>query len=384
MVEFELTEEQRAIRETAHEFAVRELRPAALTCDREERYPDDLIQKGHQAGLVSFHYPEEYGGGGIEDRLTWALIREELAWGCPGLTISMLGSNLAATPILHMGSEAQKKKYIRRLCDPDNITVAAMGMTEPNSGSDVASIRTTARRKHGSYVLSGTKTFITNAGVADITVVYARMEGTSGMEGMTAFIIDGKPPGLSMGKVEDKMGIRASHTAELVLDEVELPEEDRLGPEGEAFLLSMHMFEESRINVAAMAVGIAQAAFEIALDYAKERNQFGKPISKFEGVSFQLADMAMQIEAARLMTWKAAWLCNHGRRFNKQSAMAKCLASETASRVTDMAIQILGGYGYMKDYLVEKLHRDARVFRIFEGTSEVMRIITSRELVRGY
>jgi len=213
-------------------------------------------------------------------------------------------------------------------------------------------------------------------------VIYARMEGTAGMKGMTAFIIDGRPKGFSQGKVEEKMGILASHTAELIMEDVEVPEEDRLGPEGEAFLLSMRMFEESRINVASMAIGIGRAALEIALDYAKERSQFGQPIIKFQGVSFKLADMAMQIEAARLLVWRAAWLANQGRKFNKESAMAKCMASEAASFITDLAIQILGGYGYMREYLVEKLHRDARVFRLFEGTSEVMRLIMARELER--
>jgi acyl-CoA dehydrogenase len=382
MIGFELNEEQRMFQKTAHDFAERELRPLALKCDHEHSFPQELIKKGHEAGLIAYHYPEEYGGGGVKDFVSCAVIREELAWGCPGLTIAMLASNLAATPILHMGTHEQKKKYITRLCDPDNIAVAAMGMTEPDAGSDVAGIRTIAEKKGGRYVLNGRKTFITNGGIADVTVVYARVAGSKGMEGMTAFIIDGKPKGFSMGKVEDKMGILASHTSELLMEDVEVPEDDRLGPEGEAFKMSMHMFEESRINVAAMAVGIARAALEIALDYAKERKQFGQSIIKFEGISFKLADMAMQIDAARLLTWRAAWLANQGKKFNRESAMAKCFASEAASMVTDNAIQILGGYGYMHEYMVEKLHRDARVFRIFEGTSEIMRLIVARELGR--
>jgi acyl-CoA dehydrogenase len=341
-----------------------------------------LIKKGHQAGLIAFRYPEEYGGAGVDDQIAWTIVREELAWGCPGLAIAMVASNLAATPIMNIGSPEQKKKYLSRLCDPNKITLAAMAMTEPNAGSDVSGIRATARKKGDRYILNGTKTFITNGGIADVTVVYCRMESTAGMEGMTAFIIDGRPKGFSQGKKEAKMGIRASHTAELILEDVEVPEEDRLGPEGKAFQVSMKMFDESRIMVAAQAIGIARAALEIARDYADQRTQFGSKIRNFEGISFKLADMATRIDAARLLTWRAAWMATRGLRMSKESAMAKLYASEMASYVTDQAIQILGGYGYMKEYLVEKLYRDARVFRIFEGTAEVMCLVISRELYR--
>jgi len=383
MIGFELSEEQRMFQQTAHDFAVKELRPLALSCDRDGHYPENLLRKGHEAGLIAFRYPEEYGGAGVNDQVSWAIVREELSWGCPGLTIAMLASNLAATPILHMGTPEQKKKYLTRLCDPNHIALAAMALTEPGAGSDVASIRTTAKKQGDRYVLNGTKTFITNGGIADVTVVYGRMEGTSGMEGMTAFIIDGHPPGFSMGKKEDKMGIRASHTAELILDDVEVPEEDRLGAEGKAFQISMRMFDESRIMVAALAIGIARGALEIAVDYAVKRSQFGSPLNRFEGVSFKLADMAMQIDAARLLTWRAAWLATQGKKMTKESAMAKCFAGEISSQVTDQAIQVLGGYGYMHEYLVEKMYRDARVFRIFEGTSEIMHLVIARELYRS-
>jgi len=383
MIDFQMTQEQRMFQKTAHDFAARELRPIALDCDREGRPPDDLIRKGHEAGLISFRYPEEYGGAGVEDRISWAIVREELAWGCPALTVAMLASNLAATPILHMGTPEQKQKYLTRLCDPEKNIVAAMAMTEPNAGSDVTSIRTTARKEGNRYILNGRKTFITNGGIADITVIYARMEGSSGMEGMTAFIIDGNPEGFTMGKKEDKMGLKASHTAELILEDVAVPEEDRLGDEGKAFVISMNMFDESRIMVGALGVGIARAAMEIAIEYAGQRSQFGKTLNKFEGVSFKLADMAMRVDAARLLTWQAAAMANSGRRMSKESAMAKCYATETANWVTDQAIQVLGGYGYMTEYLVEKMYRDARVWRIFEGTSEIMRLVISRELYRS-
>lgn len=382
MIAFELNEEQRLFQKTAHDFAAKELRPLALECDASHGYPPELIKKGHEAGLISFRYPEEYGGAGVEDQVSWALVREELAWGCAGLTIAMLASNLAATPILHMGTGDQKQKYLTRLCDPERAVLAAMGMTEPDAGSDVTAIRTTAVRKGDHYLLNGRKTFITNGGIADITVVYARMAGSKGLEGMTAFIIDGRPQGLTMGKVEEKMGIRASHTAELILEDVAVPIEDRLGQEGQAFLLSMRMFDESRIMVAALAIGIARAAYEIAREYAAQRSQFGRTLNKFQGVSFKLAEMATRIDAARLLTWRAGWLATEGKRMTKHSAMAKFYAGETANWVCDQAIQILGGYGYMTEYLVEKLYRDARVFRIFEGTSEIMQLVISRELYR--
>ncbi|MFH1058380.1 MAG: acyl-CoA dehydrogenase family protein [Pseudomonadota bacterium] len=383
MIGFTLSEEQRMFRKTAHDFAQKELRPLALACDQAESYPPELIRKGHEAGLISAHFPEEYGGAGVDDRLAWVLIREELAWGCPALCIALMASNLAATPILHMGSPDQKQKYLTRLSDPERPILAAMGMTEPDAGSDVSSIRTTAVKKGDRYILNGRKTFITNGGIADVSVVYARMAGTTGMQGMTAFIIDGRPAGFAMGKKEEKMGIRASHTADLILEDVEVPEEDRLGPEGEAFLLSMRMFDESRIMVAALALGIARAALEIAVEYSGQRKQFGRSLNQFQGVSFKLADMAMRLEAARLLTWRAAWLASENQRMTKESAMAKCYAAEAAHWICDQAIQVLGGYGYMREFLLEKLYRDSRVFRIFEGTSEIMRLIVARELTKA-
>jgi alkylation response protein AidB-like acyl-CoA dehydrogenase len=382
MIGFELNEQQELYRKKAHDFALRELRPLSEACDLEGRFPSDLIRKGHEAGLITFRYPKEYGGAGVEDQITWAIVREELAWGCPALTVGMLASNLAATPILHMGTPEQKRKYLTRLCDPSRVAVAAMAMTESDAGSDVSSISTTARKRDGGYVLNGRKVFITNGGIAEVTVVYSRMEGTEGMDGMTAFIVDGQPMGFSMGRKEEKMGIRASHTAEIVLDDVEVPEEDRLGPEGQAFLISMRMFDESRIMVAALAVGIARAAMELALQYMGRLSHYGRKMNEFQSASFRLADMAMKIEAARLMTWRSAWLANQGRRMTQEGAMAKCFASETASWVTEEAIDLMGLEGGLTRSLVEKMYRDSRVWRIFEGTSEIMRAVTARELFR--
>jgi alkylation response protein AidB-like acyl-CoA dehydrogenase len=383
VIAFELNEQQELYRKKAHDFAARELRPVAVQCDLEARFPPDLIRKGHQAGLITFRYPEEYGGAGVDDQITWAVVREELAWGCPALTVGMLASNLAATPILHMGSPQQKQKYLTRLCDPGRVAVAAMAMTEPDAGSDVSSIATTARKVNGRYVLNGRKVFITNGGIADVTVVYGRMEGTEGMNGMTAFILDGQPEGLSMGRKEEKMGIKASHTAEIVLDDVEVSEEDRLGPEGQAFLMSMRMFDESRIMVAALAVGIARGAMEIALQHLAGASQFGKNMNARQSASYRLSDMAVRIDAARLLAWRAAWLANQGKRMTRESAMAKCFASETANWVTDEAVDILGLEGCLNRSLVEKMYRDARVWRIFEGTSEIMRAVTARELFKA-
>jgi alkylation response protein AidB-like acyl-CoA dehydrogenase len=383
MIAFELNQEQESYRKKAHDFARNELRPLALECDLEGRFPFDLIRKGHERGLITFRYPKEYGGAGVDDQITWAIVREELAWGCPALTVGMLASNLAATPILHMGSPQQKKKYLTRLCDPRAAAVAAMAMTEPDAGSDVSSISTSARSIKSGYVLNGRKVLITNGGIADITVVYGRMEGTEGMSGMTAFIIDGRPNGLSMGRKEEKMGIKASHTAEIILDDVEVPNDDRLGPEGQAFLMSMRMFDESRIMVAALAVGIARGAMEIALQHLAATSEFGKKMNATQSASGRLADMAMRIDAARLLAWRAAWLANKGKRMTKESAMAKCFASETANWVTDEAIDLLGLGGCLSRSMVEKMYRDARVWRIFEGTSEIMRAVTARELYKA-
>jgi alkylation response protein AidB-like acyl-CoA dehydrogenase len=382
MVDFSLTDEQRAMREVAHRFAEKEMRPIAAECDEKQEAPVELIKKAHKAGLIAYPYPEEYGGGGITDPLMWVLIAEEMAWGCSGLSLFLNATILCGIPILHMGTEAQKRKYITRVCNPDEMHLGAMCLTEPGAGSDNAAMKTTAERKGDHYVLNGTKCFISNGGIADVHVVFGRMKGTSGYEGVTAFIIDGHPPGFSMGKKENKMGCRAAPTAEVIFDDVAVPVEDRLGEEGEGFIGAMKMLDASRPLVGAIGVGVARAAYEYAARYATERVAFGKQISRHQAIAFKVADMAMEIEAARNLVWHAAWLAGQDRPSTRIAAMAKCFATDMAMRVTTEAVQVLGGYGYMKDHPVERWMRDAKLWQIGEGTSEIERMVISREVFK--
>ncbi len=380
MIAFELTDEQRELRDLAQRFARQTIRPAAPEYDEKEEVPWEVLEKAHQMGLLTYHIPEAYGGGGVESRLTRALIDEELFWGCAGIATILGGVGLSSTPILIAGSEAQKEKYLGRLCDPSKVTLGAFALTEPSAGSDAAGIATQAVRKGSKYVLNGYKTFITNAGIADIYVVFATVDVARGVDGITAFIVEKDWPGVSAGRKESKLGIRASHTASLILQDVEVPAENRLGEEGEGFRIAMRTFDITRTHIAAGAVGIARAAYEYALDYAYERRQFGKPIAYFQAIAFMLADMATQIDAARLLTWRAAWLSDQGLPCTKEASMAKAFAGDVAMQVTTDAVQILGGYGYMREYPVEKWMRDAKIMQIYEGTAQIQRLIISRQL----
>jgi len=382
MVEFSLSEEQRAMQDVAHKFAEREMRPIARECDEKQHAPMELVGKAHQAGLIGYLCPEEYGGGGITDPLTWMVITEELAWGCSGLLLFMNATVLSAIPILLMGTDDQKRKYLGRICDADEPHLGAMCLTEPGAGSDNAAMSTTAEKKGDRYILNGTKCFISNGGIADVHVVFARMKGTVGYEGVTAFLIDGHPPGLIEGKKEDKMGCRAAPTSEVIFEDCEVPVEDRLGEEGQGFMGAMKMLDFSRPLVGAIGVGVARAAFEYAAQYATERVQFGKPISRHQAIAFKIADMAIEIEAARGLVWRAAWLAGQGTPSSRAAAIAKCFAADMAMRVTTEAVQVLGGYGYMKDHPVERWMRDAKLWQIGEGTSEIERIVISREVFK--
>jgi len=332
---------------------------------------------------MSYQYPEAYGGGGMTSVLTGCVVAEELAWGCLGVATAIIGAGLAAVPILLAGSEEQKSRYIPRFCDPEKVYLGAFALTEPEAGSDAASIRTSAVRKGDRYVLNGQKRFITHGGIADLYVIFATVDRSLGHRGITAFIVEGDAPGLSAGKKEKKMGMRASHTGDVILEDVEVPVENRLGEEGEGFYIAMKAFEHTRPIVAACAVGVARAAYEYALQYAQERVQFGKPIIAKQAVRFMLADMAMEIDAARLLTWRAAWRVDQGLPANIQASMAKAYAADMAMRVTTDAVQILGGYGYMREYPVEKWMRDAKVLQIVEGTSQIQRVIISQMLAMG-
>ncbi len=372
-MDFQLTPDQLALREWAHGFAEREMRPAAARCDEAEEMPWEVLGKAAEVGLLSYFIPEAYGGGGIVSLLDMLVIHEELFWGCAGIATAMGGVGLASIPILEMGSEAQRQEWLPRLCDPKHPRLGAMCLTEPGAGSDVAALSTRAERHGSEYVLNGTKTFITNGGIADVYVVFARTDPAGGYAGVSAFIVDGSTPGLSGGKKFHKLGLRASHTAEVHFDRVVVPEANRLGDENAAFLGAMKMLEHSRPSVAIAAVGVARAAYEYALAYTRGRQQFGRPIYSNQAVSFPLADSLTKIEAARLLAYRAAWLADHQQSCQLEGSMAKAFAGDMAMETATRAVQVMGGYGYMRDYPVEKWFRDAKIMSIYEGTSEIQR-----------
>lgn len=384
MVDFSLSEEQKTLKEWAHDFAEREIRPVAAEFDEAEEMPWPVLQQAHEVGLTTLSIPEEYGGGGVDQAVTSMLINEELSWGCAGIATAILASELAAMPIHILGTEEQKAKWLPRFTEPGKVKLGAFAITEPEAGSDVASITTRAERDGDEYIINGQKRFISNGGIADIYVVFAKTDPDAGHEGMSAFVVAGDTAGVKAGKKERKMGIRAAHTGDVIFEDVRVPAEDRLGAEGEGFVGAMKVFERTRPGVAAMAVGVARAAYEYALQYARERVQFGKPIIAKQAIRFKLADMAIAIDAARLLTWRAAWLVDQGIVNNKEASMAKALAADAAMDVTTEAVQILGGYGYMRDYPVEKWMRDAKIMQIYEGTSEVQRVVISQMLAMGW
>jgi alkylation response protein AidB-like acyl-CoA dehydrogenase len=383
VIDFEMTDEQRAAVDMAHDFALNELRPIAEEWDRKGEFPADLIlPKACQAGLPSAGIPEEYGGGGL-DPLTSAMVFEELAWGCAGLATSIGANNLATAPIQIAGTEEQKQKWLPRLCDEKNPRLAGFCLTEPEAGSDVSSIKTTAKADGDDFILNGQKCFITNGGISDVYTVFAQTDN-----GLSGFIVDGNAEGVSMGRHEDKLGIRASHTAEVFFENVKVPKEDMLGEPGSAFVTVMLTLDQTRAGVAALAVGVARAAFEEALSYAKERVQFGKPIMVNQAISFMLTDMLMKIEAGRNLYYRAGWLANKmaetgkaSRRLSVSSSIAKAFCGDMAMEVTTDAVQVLGGYGYMKDYPVEKYMRDAKIMQIYEGTAQIQRYVISANLM---
>lgn len=382
MVDFALTDEQLQFQRLAHDFAEKEIRPVAAEYDEKGEYPWPIVKKAAKMGLTSFYFPEKYGGGGVEDRITEFIVAEELSWGCAGIGTCILSTGLAAAGIMACGTEEQKDKWIPMFCGEDDVKIGAMCLTEPNAGSDVASITTTAIKKDDGYVINGVKCFITNGGIADVHVVFASTDLSLGLGGLAAFVVPKGTKGMSMGKVEHKLGVRASHTAEVVFQDCWIPAEYRLGGEYSlAGFGAMQMLEFTRPGVGAAAVGIARAALEYAIEYAKTRVQMKKPIIAHEGIGFKLADMAVAVDAARLMIWRAGWMGNAKIPFNRgEGSMSKLLAGDTAVQVCIDAIQVLGGYGYMKEYPVEKWLRDSKIYQIWEGTAEIQRLVISRKL----
>jgi acyl-CoA dehydrogenase len=379
-ISFELTEEQKALRELAHEFAAKEIRPREAEYDEHSTHPADVIAKAHDLGLINLHIPEAYGGPGLSC-FDGMLVNEELNWGCSGIGTSLAVNGLGAGPLIVFGSEEQKKRLLTPLIEEP--LLISFGLTEPNAGSDVSGIQTTAVRKGDEYVLNGSKMFITNAGHATWIVVFAKTDpSASGHNGLSAFVVPTELDGVIHEKHLDKMGQRSTDTSAIAFQDVVVPIEDRIGEEGEGFKIAMRTLDSTRPATAIGAVGVARAAFEYAVEYARERVQFGQPIAMNQGVSFLVADMAAEIEAARLLCWQAAWMLDagYGRRATLYSSFAKRFAADTAMKVTTDAVQVFGGYGYMKEYPVEKLMRDAKLFQIYEGTSQIQRLVIAKEI----
>jgi acyl-CoA dehydrogenase len=375
MVDFDLTEEQLLMREMAHDFAEKEIRPRAWEYDRDGTWPEDILEKAREVGLVNSHVPSEYGGAGAS-YLEGSVIVEELAWGCAAIATTLGANDLASAPVLLGGSEATKSTYLRRLTDGQQL--ASFCLTEPDAGSDVSGMRTTAVRKGDKYVINGSKCFITNGGHADWYTVYAKTDRDAGHRGISAFVVP-KDETVTVDKHEDKMGLRASNTATISFNETEVPAGNLLGEENHGFKLAMMTLDRTRPGVASMATGIARAAFEFATEYSKERVQFGVPIAMHQAIQFMIADMATDIEAARLLVRQSAVLLDQGRRNTVASAHAKRFAADMAMRVTTDAVQVYGGYGFMKEYPVEKLMRDAKIMQLYEGTSQIQRLVIARE-----
>lgn len=378
-MDFALNEEQLELQEMVREFVEKEITPYAAEMDAENHMRDGLIDKANEMGLLNVIVPEELDGPGL-DSISVATIYEELGKGCAGVATSLAANSLATVPVLLAGTDEQKKMYCDVLNDGG---LAAFALTEPGAGSDAGGVSTRAvhNKEEGTYTLNGTKMFITNGGLAEIFLVFANTRKTGGIRGLTAFIVPKDTPGFSVGKKENKMGIRPSNTTELVLQDVVIPESYRVGREGEGFRIAMNTLDSARPFVGAVSVGIAQAALDCAVKYAKERRQFGQPIASFQMVQGMLADMAMKVETARLMVQKACWMRDQGMEFSKEAAMAKCYAADTAMQVTTDAVQVMGGYGYTKEYPVEKMMRDAKIMQIYEGTNQIQRLVIANKLL---
>ena len=379
---FELSEEQLLVQAMVQEFAASEVAPIAAEIDRNHRFPEELIPKLAEVGLMGVPYPEEFGGAGA-DYLSFTIVVEELARVCASTSVIVAAhAGLAAWPIFEYGTPAQKEKYLRALATGEKL--GAFALTEPGAGTDAASGKTTAVLDGDEYVLNGSKIFITNGGYADIYVVTAMTDPDRGTRGISAFIVEKDTPGFTVGEREHKMGIKASSTTPLYFSDCRIPKDALLGKEGRGFVIAMETFDGGRVGVGAQAVGIAQGALDASIAYAKERVQFGKPISTFEAIQWMIADMATEIEAARLLVYRAAWMKDNGLKYGQEASMAKLFAAETATRVAGKAIQIHGGYGFTESYPVERAYRDAKITEIYEGTSEVQRMTIAGNALRKH
>ena len=379
MIDFTLSSEQKALQELARDFTRKEIVPIALQYDKDPFNPETILKKAHAAGVMNMIIPKAYGGHGLH-LLDASLMTGELNAGCSGIAGMISINALACGPILVGGSDEQKKRFLSPLCESGK--TASFALTEREAGSDAAGVKTKAVRKGDEYVINGQKCFITNGAYAALYTVFASTDPARGTKGITAFVVPCETPGVSIGKIEDKMGQRALNVAEVNFDDVVVPATNVLGAEGQGFKIAMETLNEGRVNIATTALGIARSAFEESLHYAKQRVQFGKAIGTYQSINFLLADMAAAIDASRLLTWYAASRCDQGLSFVRGAAQAKLFASDTAMWITTDAVQIHGGYGYIKEYLVEKLMRDAKLTQIYEGTNQVNRIVAGGALMR--
>jgi acyl-CoA dehydrogenase len=375
VVDFTLTDEQKNLRDLAHDFAANEIRPVAWEYDKEGTWPEDIINKAWEVGLMNTHIPEEYGGAGV-GYLDGCLIEEELSWGCSGIQTSVGCNGLATAPVMLAASEELKKDYLGRLTEAP--LLASFCLTEPDAGSDVSGMKTRAVKKGDKWVINGSKCFITNGGYANWYTVYAKTDPDAGHRGISCFIVP-RDAGVIVDKKEDKMGQRASNTATITFNDVEIPADHLIGEENKGFKIAMMTLDRTRPGVAAMATGIARAAMEFAIEYSKERVQFGVPIAMHQAIQFLIADMATDVEASRLLTWKSAVMLDQGQRNTLVSSHAKRFAGDAAMKVTTDAVQVYGGYGFIKDYPVEKLMRDAKIMQLYEGTAQIQRLVIARE-----
>ena len=371
-MDFSLNREQELIRKMIAAFTENEVKPIAAEIDRTHEFPAENIRKMFQLGIMGMTVPKEYGGAGA-DQVSAAIVTEELAKACASTSDIVAGHTLCCVPILEHGTEEQKRKYLPMLTEGG--VLGGMGITEPNAGSDASKSQTEARLEGDHYVINGAKIFITNGPEAGVFVIFAMTDKSKGTKGLSAFIIESSFLGFSVGKVENKMGLHGVHTSEIVFTDMIVPKENLLGQEGKGFKICMQTLDVGRIGIAAQALGIAEGAMKEAVEYTKTRVQFGKPISKFQNTQFTFADMALRCESARLLTYQAASLKQEGKRCSREAAMAKLSASETAMWVTTKALQMFGGYGYTNDYPMERMMRDAKITEIYEGTSEVQRIV---------
>jgi butyryl-CoA dehydrogenase len=380
-MDFELTEEQQMVRELTRAFVKREVKPVASRLDREGIYPSELVKRLSEMGLMGMLVPQEFGGSGM-DLLSCVVAMEEISKGWASLAVAMsVHNSLVCAPILRFGSAAQKQKYLAPLARGE--WLGCYALTEPSAGSDAGSIQTRAKRTENDFVLNGNKIFITNGNRADLAIVYAVTDPARDKKGISAFIVEKNSAGFVVGKLEDKLGLRSSDTASLLFEDCRVPHENLLGVEGEGFKIALATLDGGRIGIAAQALGIAQGCLEESVAYAQQRRQFGRAIAEFEAIQWMLADMATEIDAARLLAYRAAWLAQQGRTFTKEAAMAKLFASEAANRAAYKAIQIFGGYGYTKEFAVERFFRDVRITTLYEGTSEIQRLVIARHLIFG-